>query len=118
MTTFIENRLLLLLMNMFTNNVKPRRRGRPAGETAQGAAARTRLYDTAINLIASKGYEATTLRDIAGEAGVSVGLLYRYFPNKQAVVIALYDQLSAEYVEEVGVLAAGKWRDRFAVALQ
>ena len=81
-------------MNMFTENVKRRKRGRPPGPTAQGAAARDRLYDTAIELIAARGYEATTLRDIAKEAGVSVGLLYRYFPSKQAVVIALYDELS------------------------
>ena len=52
---------------------------------------------TAMQLIAARGYEATTLRDIAKEAGVSVGLLYRYFPSKQAVVIALYDELSSDY---------------------
>ena len=105
-------------MNMFTTNVKPRSRGRPPGQTAQGAAARDRLYATALELIASRGYEATTLRDIAKEAGVSVGLLYRYFPSKQAVVIALYDELSAEYARQTGDLPAGRWRDRFAVALK
>ena len=84
-------------MNMFTENVKPRKRGRPTGPTAQGTAARDRLYATATKLIAARGYEATTLRDIAKEAGVSVGLLYRYFPSKQAVIIALYDELSSAY---------------------
>ena len=65
---------------MFTEKAT-RRRGRPAGPTAQGVAARARLYETAIRMIAKRGYEATTLRDIAAEAGVSVGLLYRYFPS-------------------------------------
>lgn len=102
---------------MFTENVKPRKRGRPRGETAQGAAARERLYAIAIQLIATRGYEATTLRDIATEAGVSVGLLYRYFPNKQAVVLALYDQLSAEYARHATAMPAGRWRDRFLFAL-
>jgi len=105
-------------MNMFTNNVKPRKRGRPAGQTAQGAAARDRLYAIALRLIARRGYEATTLRDIAKEAGVSVGLLYRYFPGKQAVVIALYDELSADYAREAAAMPAGKWRDRFVFALR
>ena len=82
---------------MFTKNVKLRKRGRPPGQTAQGAAARERLYDTAMQLIATRGYAATTLRDIAKDAEVSVGLLYRYFPSKQAVVIALYDRLSSDY---------------------
>jgi len=104
-------------MNMFTKNVKSRRRGRPPGQTSQGAAARDRLYATAIELIAARGYEATTLRDIAKAADVSVGLLYRYFPGKQAVVIALYDELSAEYARQAGRMPAGKWRDRFLFAL-
>lgn len=104
-------------MNMFTENVKPRKRGRPAGPTAQGAAAKDRLYAVAIGLIATRGYEATTLRDIANKAGVSVGLLYRYFPSKQAVVIALYDELSSDYERQAANMPAGRWRDRFIFAL-
>jgi AcrR family transcriptional regulator len=109
---------------MFTKNVKqqipsnkPRGRGRPPGESLQGAAARARLYNTAIELIAEHGYEATTLRDVANQAGVSVGLLYRYFPSKRAVVLSLYDQLSAEYAARAAEMNAGKWRDRFLFAL-
>jgi AcrR family transcriptional regulator len=105
-------------MNMFTDNVKRRKRGRPTGQTAQGAAARARLYAVAIGLIARRGYEATTLREIAKEAGVSVGLLYRYFPGKQAVVLALYDELSADYSREAARMPPGKWRDRFMFALK
>ena len=102
---------------MFTQNVKAARRGRPRGPTPQGAAARGRLYAIAVRMIGERGYEATTLREIAREADVSVGLLYRYFPSKQAVVLALYDQLSAEYAEQARAMRAGKWRDRFAFAL-
>jgi AcrR family transcriptional regulator len=104
-------------MNMFTDNTPARKRGRPAGMTGQGAAARDRLYETALELIAARGYAATTLRDIAKAAGVSVGLLYRYFPSKQAVVVALYDQLSADFARRGSALPAGRWRDRFAFAL-
>jgi AcrR family transcriptional regulator len=107
----------LILVNMFTKIVKPRKRGRPPGQTAQGAAARDRLYATAMALIAEHRYEATTLRDIATEAGVSVGLLYRYFPSKQAVIIALYEELSADYASQAASMQPGKWRDRFIFAL-
>ncbi len=103
---------------MFIQNVKPRGRGRPPGETAQGAAARRHLYAVAIKLIARRGYEETTLRDVAKEAEVSVGLLYRYFPSKRAVVMALYDELSAEYARQALQMPSGKWRDRFIFALQ
>jgi len=102
---------------MFTKNVKPGKRGRPPGQTAQGAAARDRLYSTAMRLIAERGYEATTLRDIAKEANVSVGLLYRYFPNKQAVILAFYDELSADFARQAATMRPGRWRDRFIFAL-
>ena len=102
---------------MFTENVKRRKRGRPPGQTAQGAAAKDRLYAIALRMIATRGYDATTLRDIAAEAGVSVGLLYRYFPNKRAVIVALYDELSADFVRQAASMPAGKWRDRFTFAL-
>lgn len=105
-------------MNMFTENVKPRKRGRPPGPSAQGAAAKERLYATAIRMIAARGYEATTLREIAAEAQVSVGLLYRYFPSKHAVILALYEELSADYVRRVAEMPRGKWRDRFLFALE
>jgi AcrR family transcriptional regulator len=102
---------------MFIQNVKPRGRGRPRGQTAQGAAARAHLYDTAIRLIGENGFEPTTLRDIAKAANVSVGLLYRYFPSKRAVVIALYEELSSEYARRALDMRPGKWRDRFLFAL-
>lgn len=102
---------------MFTENVK-RRRGRPAGQTSQGAAARERIYQLAIARMANQGYETTTLRDVAKDAGVSVSLLYKYFPSKRAVLLALYDDLSADFEREAADLPRGKWRDRFLVALE
>ena len=79
---------------------------------------RERLYETAIRLISKHGYESTTLRNVADSAAVSVGLLYKYFPNKRAVVVELYDRLSAEFVSRVAETKSGKWRDRFVFALK
>ena len=106
---------------MFTKNrnmaPEPRKRGRPRGRSAQGDQSRHRLYFTAMKLFAERGYEATTLREIARVAGVSPGLLYRYFPSKRAVVLELYETLSAEYAERALEMPEGKWRDRFRFAL-
>src|SRR4051812_18253585 len=107
---------MLVLVNMFTETVK-RRPGRPSGETVQGAAARERLYRVAVAQMAKDGYESTTLRQVAKKAGVSVGLLYRYFPSKRAVLIALYDELSAEFSARASSMPPGRWRDRFRFAL-
>ncbi len=107
---------------MFTEKVNapevPPRRGRPPGRTPEGTETRRRLFDTAIALMAERGYVATTLRDVADEAGVSPGLLYRYFPSKQAVVLALYEDLSAEYATAAARMPNGRWRDRFLFALR
>jgi AcrR family transcriptional regulator len=90
--------------------------GRPKGQTAAGAATQARLFETAIALFAERGYGATTLRAIAGEAGVSAGLLYKHFPSKAAVVLRLYDQLSLELSQRP--LPPGVWRVRFMAALR
>jgi AcrR family transcriptional regulator len=68
-------------------------------------------------MIAQRGYEATTLRDIAGAADVSVGLVYRYFPSKQAIIIAFYEELTADYSRRAAAMEAGRWRERFIFAL-
>jgi len=103
---------------MFTKTVKPRKPGRPPGQSARGVAAQERLYRTAIRMISERGYEATTLREIAKEAGVSVGLLYRYFPSKQSVIIALYDELSQDFARQTEDPKPGTWRERFLFALE
>lgn len=103
---------------MFTQISKPRGRGRPPGRTVEGEATRRRLYDTAVALIGEQGYAATTLRAVAERAGVSPGLLYRYFPSKRSLVLELYDQLSYEYARQATNLAVGTWRERFLGALE
>lgn len=106
------------MVNVLTEKGKRRRRGRPPGRTAEGEATRTRLYETAIGLISERGYEGATLRDVAARADVSSTLLYRYFPNKRAVVLALYDELSEAFAAKAAALPAGRWRDRFIRALE
>ena len=59
--------------------------------SAKGEQTRERIVDTALRLFHDKGYEATTMRLIAAEAGVSVGNAYYYFPSKQHLVQAYYD---------------------------
>jgi len=106
------------MVNVFTTNNKSPKRGRPAGRTAEGEATRLRLYKTAIALIGERGYEAATLRDVATKARVSPALLYKYFPNKRSVVLALYDELSDEFARQAAEIPRGKWRDRFIAAVR
>lgn len=49
------------------------------------AATRQALRDAAIELFAERGYDRTTVRDIATRAGVNQALLFRYFGSKEAL---------------------------------
>ncbi|GIH98124.1 TetR/AcrR family transcriptional regulator [Planobispora takensis] len=53
--------------------------------------------ETALRLFRERGYEATTMRAIAAEAGVSVGNAYYYFASKEALIQAYYDRAQAEH---------------------
>lgn len=48
------------------------------------------LLETAIEVFAQRGYQATTMDEIAERAGVSKGMLYIYFKNKEALFGAVF----------------------------
>jgi AcrR family transcriptional regulator len=47
------------------------------------------ILDTAAELVAEEGYEMLTTNAIAERAGISIGSLYRYFPDKDAILRGL-----------------------------
>lgn len=93
-------------------------RGRPKGRSAQGLEMQERLYSIALKSFEKKGFAATTLRDIASEAGVTAGLLYKYFPSKEAIILNLYNELSMKYASDAEKMLPGLWRMRFLFALR
>src|ERR1700685_332422 len=58
------------------------------------------LLDAAAELFAEVGYEATTMTAIAERSGSSIGALYNYFPDKQAVALTLLGQYAQEMEEQ------------------
>lgn len=50
------------------------------------------LIDTALRLFAERGLEKTTIKAIAEAAGVAQGLIYHYFPSKEALFFAVLDE--------------------------
>ncbi|WP_162794697.1 TetR/AcrR family transcriptional regulator [Nonomuraea lactucae] len=55
------------------------------------------IVETALRLFRERGFDATTMRAIAAEAGVSVGNAYYYFDGKEALIQAYYDRAQAEH---------------------
>ena len=60
-------------------------------ETAR-AARRDQIIAAGLACFARSGYHATTMADVAAQAGVSKGTPYLYFDSKQALFLALHDQ--------------------------
>ena len=52
------------------------------------------LLDAGAALFAEKGYDRTTMTEIAERAGAAIGSLYQFFPSKQALAEALFDRFA------------------------
>jgi len=50
------------------------------------------ILDAAVVCFAKRGFHQASMHDISAEAGISVGLIYRYFQNKEAVIAAMADR--------------------------
>jgi TetR/AcrR family transcriptional repressor of uid operon len=59
----------------------------------------TQILDAAVACFAKRGFHQASMHDIAAEAGISVGLIYRYFENKEAVISAMADRHKKEIHE-------------------
>jgi AcrR family transcriptional regulator len=68
----------------------------------RGTETRDRLVATALRLFREDGYQATTMRRIATEAGVSLGNAYYYFAGKDELVHELYLAVQREHRELAG----------------
>jgi AcrR family transcriptional regulator len=81
--------------------------------TQKGELARQRILESALSLFGSKGYEETTMREIAAEAGYSPGLTYRYFASKEELVLVLYQNLAEDLDKYVHDLPPVSLSERF-----
>ena len=59
----------------------------------------TQILDAAVACFAKRGFHQASMHDISAEAGISVGLIYRYFQNKEAVIAAMADRHKGEIQE-------------------
>ena len=56
----------------------------------------TQILEAAMVCFAKRGFHQASMHDISAEAGISVGLIYRYFENKEAVIAAMADRHKKE----------------------
>jgi len=63
-----------------------------AAPTEKGELTRNTILGSALQLFRDKGFEATTMRDVANHAGVALGAAYYYFDSKDAIVMGFYER--------------------------
>jgi AcrR family transcriptional regulator len=67
-------------------------------KTPKGEQTRTLILNAALDLLAERGFEKTTMRAIAEKAGVSLGNAYHYFKSKEHLIQAFYHRTHAEHL--------------------
>jgi AcrR family transcriptional regulator len=98
-------------MNLVTMKARP---------TPRAEDTRRRIYEAALKLFREKGFEQTTMRDIAGKAGVALGAAYYYFSAKEAIVLAFYQEMQESSQDAILEAMAGhkKLKDRIRCVLE
>src|SRR5437660_10111520 len=80
---------------MTNTTIKPR-------VTSRAEDTRRKIYEAAMEMFREKGFEETTMRDIAGKAGVALGGACYYYSSKDASVLALYREMQDTSTPPVG----------------
>jgi AcrR family transcriptional regulator len=91
----------------------------PTANQRGGEKTKAMILQAALELFRRRGFEVTTMRDIARSAKVATGAAYYYFPSKEAMVAAYYDQVQRLHTQKVRKELDGKagLRERLGVAM-
>jgi len=92
---------------------------RAVPQRAASEETRRQILETALRLFRERGFDETTIRDIAGRADLSLGAAYYYFHSKEAIVGAYYDYVQDEHAARARAAFArgGSLKERLRAAL-
>lgn len=91
-------------------NVQPHKRGRGRPRTG---GKREEILDAALALFAERGFHGTAIPDIAADAGIATGTIYRHFASKEALVNELYRRAKQALLDALGAPTTGDLRAQF-----
>jgi AcrR family transcriptional regulator len=80
-------------------SLRSRRAVKPAEER------RKDILDAALRLFRERGFNETTVSDIAAEAGMATGTVYLYFPSKEDVLEGLHDRFRDQNISRIAEVA-------------
>ena len=101
----------------YLNMFKTSRRAVPQRATSEET--RRLVLETALALFRERGFDRTTVRDVAERAGLSLGAAYYYFDSKEAIVGAYYEHVQHEHLTRAraGFEQSADLRDRLRAAM-
>ncbi|HEY6384977.1 MAG TPA: TetR/AcrR family transcriptional regulator [Candidatus Acidoferrum sp.] len=98
----LDNRTAqLYYLNMFNT----------AASSPKAQLTRSNILSTALRVFRERGLESATMRELAAAAGASLGSAYYYFPSKEAIIQAYYDDVQAEHARRFAAALAEKRLD-------
>lgn len=88
--------------------------------TDKGEQTRRHIFECALDLFREKGFDATTMQDVAVRANVAKSAAYYYFPGKEAIIQAYYDAVQSEQERMCGevFVRSANLRTRLAAVMQ
>src|SRR5690349_11193752 len=88
--------------------------------TPKAEETRRRIYEAALESFRERGFEQTTMRDIARQARVALGATYYYFSSKEAIVLAFYEEMEqrGDQATAEAIAKHKKLRERLRIILQ
>lgn len=94
--------------------------GRARPKTGKSEQTRAVILATAMRLFQERGYDKTTMRAIAQEAGVSVGNAYYYFESKEFLIQGFYDLMTHDHARDAASRMEGvrDFAQRLEIALE
>lgn len=81
--------------------------GNPPKPRMRAAARKALITAAAVRIFASKGYNGTSLGEIAAASGVARTVLYDHFPSKRVLLLAVMQEQNAALVEYIGARISG-----------
>jgi len=69
------------------------------------------IVETALSILTEEGFEALTMKRLADEMGYAIGAFYRYFPSKDALLLAVQREVLEQLAADVRASAAAAARD-------
>ncbi len=87
--------------------------------TDKGRQSRAQLLEISLQLFREKGFDATTMLEIAAAADMALGAFYYHFPSKDAIVLAYYQRVQDEHAHRVqaALPAVSSMRDRLGAVM-